>query len=55
MEKHEYEVSIVMLDRMCPKLSDSYPHYRPFRLMESLKAQFMYQLCLAKRQTQWRT
>ena len=38
MEEDEYEVSLVMLDRMSPELSNSYPHYHPFRLMKALKA-----------------
>ena len=47
MEEEEYQVILVMLDRISPKLSDSYPYYRPFRLMKALKSQFLYQLCHA--------
>ena len=41
----EYQVYMIMMERLSSELSDSYPHYRPFRLMEALKARFSMQLC----------
>ena len=41
----EYQVYVIMLDRMSPELGDCYPHSRPFRLMEALMARFSFQIC----------
>ena len=32
----EYQVGVVVLDRMSSELGDCYPHFRPFHLMEAL-------------------
>ena len=40
----ECQVYMIMMERLSSELSDSYPHYRPFRLMEALKARFSMQL-----------
>ena len=48
MEEDEYQVSLVLLDRMSSELSDCYPYLRPFRLMKVLKARLCFQLCHAR-------
>ena len=46
MEDYE-QVSLVLLDMMSTELSDSYPYYYPFHLVEALKSQFSFQICHA--------
>ena len=41
----EYQVYMIMQDKMSSELGDCYPHFRPFHLMEALIARFTMQVC----------